>query len=630
MGRCTALLATVALLGCGSTASETLPQSAPSAQASAGPSTDATADAGADSLSAPATCAASQHAKVFLSPRTPAPGEPVRAIAVAGKPLQGEVTLEDDSGAVLARSAVRRGAPPSFWVTRHDAAAGRRVHAHFRAPGVHVCASADVNDTPPKRATGGWASVWPVERAWDGHMENLYSAWIEHLFDAPDDEQPVWKVLSVALRDRSRNLLFNHLGFTEDTDKAPNIEPDCADLPYTLRAYFSFKLGLPFGYSRCTRGTSKSAPACARWSSSLTANKNNRDPVKRLGNFLRVRLANAVHSGTVRVKGEDGLGDYYPVALTSETLRPGTVFADPYGHILVVVRRIAQTPTAGGVLFAVDGQPDGTVSRRRFWRGNFLFDDDPVYGGAGFKRFRPVVVAGTRAHALSNEDIQAHASWGDFSLEQYGLGIDGFYDRIDDVLSPAPMEPKQAFVETIQALEEQVRRRVLSVDNAVAYRKRHPGFIEMPEGSEMFETTGAWEDFSTPSRDMRLLIAMHVVRTLPSRIAARPQRWKLPPGKSMSEVSQDLEALLAVETQKRKFSYTRSDGSSWELSVAEVLNRAEGLEMAYNPNDCPEKRWAAPAESPELATCSRHAPRSQTSRMTAHRDWFRTRTRPPR
>ncbi len=31
-------------------------------------------------------------------------------------------------------------------------------------------------------------------------------------------------------------------------------------------------------------------------------------------------------------------------------------------------------------LLAVDGQPDGTVARKRFWRGNFLFAQDPALG----------------------------------------------------------------------------------------------------------------------------------------------------------------------------------------------------------------------------------------------------------
>ena len=40
------------------------------------------------------------------------------------------------------------------------------------------------------------------------------------------------------------------------------IRPDCADLPYFLRAYFAFKMGLPFGYSKCTRGGGGEPPKC--------------------------------------------------------------------------------------------------------------------------------------------------------------------------------------------------------------------------------------------------------------------------------------------------------------------------------------------------------------------------------
>ncbi len=66
------------------------------------------------------------------------------------------------------------------------------------------------------------------------------------------------------LRDRSRNLLFNHLGLKED-EKKLLIRPDCADLPYFLRAYFAFKMGLPYGYSKCTRGGGGQAPRCTQW-----------------------------------------------------------------------------------------------------------------------------------------------------------------------------------------------------------------------------------------------------------------------------------------------------------------------------------------------------------------------------
>ena len=66
------------------------------------------------------------------------------------------------------------------------------------------------------------------------------------------------------LRDPSRNVLFNHLGLRED-QKGLVIRPDCADVPYFLRAYFAFKMGLPFGYAKCTRGDGGQPPRCPQW-----------------------------------------------------------------------------------------------------------------------------------------------------------------------------------------------------------------------------------------------------------------------------------------------------------------------------------------------------------------------------
>src|SRR4029077_12291730 len=116
---------------------------------------------------------------------------------------------------------------------------------------------------------------------------------------------------------------------------------------------------------------------------------------------------------------------------------------------------------------AVDGQPDGTVSRRRFWRGNFLFALDPALGSPGWKRFPPVV-AGPRgsARALGNAEITASPDYGDLSQAQYDAGVEGFYDAMDDALSPAPLDPARALRESLAALEEQVKGRVLSVGNA--------------------------------------------------------------------------------------------------------------------------------------------------------------------
>ena len=50
----------------------------------------------------------------------------------------------------------------------------------------------------------------------------------------------------------------------------------------------------------------------------------------------------------------------------------------------------------------------------------------------------------------------------------------------------------------------------------------------MPDGPAIFATTGAWEDFATPARDFRLLIAIDVVRGYPDRVARRPDRYAMP------------------------------------------------------------------------------------------------------
>jgi hypothetical protein len=347
--------------------------------------------------------------------------------------------------------------------------------------------------------------------------------------------------------------------------------------------------------------------------------------------YLRTTVANGVHSGSGRTAANDNNTDYYPVPLKQATLRPGTVYADPYGHILVLVKRIPQQGDAAGVFLAVDGQPDGTVARKRFWRGNFLFARDPSLGGPGFKHFRPIVADknGT-LRRLTNAEIAKNSQYGDFSMEQSELDADAFYDRMDDVMSPEPLNPLRAMKEAVSALEEQVKARVTSVENGRKYQDGGGAEVSMPNGASIFETTGAWEDFATPSRDLRLLIAIDVVRKFPERVARRPERYAMPAGKTVAEVKTELQQVLGTELAARKFSYVRSDGSQWPLALKDVIDRTTALEMAYNVNDCVELRWGAQSKSDEASTCKRHAPDAQRTKMAQYRPWFHERRRPPR
>jgi len=630
------------------------------------------------------SCADAAELAVLPSPIAPWKGAPLRVVFAAEKPLEGDFSLVAPDGSIAAKSGERHGGPPYFWFAEVAKPAAGTWHATLARAGAPAECSTitreiTVADREPPRLRATEGSLWPLRNTWNRETENLYSAWIEKLFDAPLDAAPSWKALHEVLRDPSRNVLFNHLGLREDS-MGLIIRPDCADLPYFLRGYFAFKMGLPFGYSKCSRGGAGEPPKCYAWwniqnlepeevrpsppdpkvasaAGAVTGSaapfemfrqqpaapepsappaKPRAPALKSLGlaagfgRYLSSIVADAVHSGSGRTAANDNNTDYYPVPLNQETLRPGTVYADPYGHLLVLARRVSQTGDAAGVFLAVDAQPDGTVARKRFWRGNFLFAQDPALGGPGFKRFRPIARDKNGAlRRLTNAEIAKDPQYGDFSLDQSHLGVEDFYDRMDDVMSPAPLDPLRAMKEAITSLEEQVNARVTSVENGRKFQASGRD-ADMPDGASIFETSGAWEDFATPSRDLRLLIALDVVRTFPDRVARRPERYAMPTGKSVADVKAELESVLASELAVRKFSYPRSDGSAWTLTLKDMLDRAQDLEMAYNVNDCVELRWGASEKSTEAATCRRHASGAQRSKMTQYRAWFHERRRPPR
>jgi hypothetical protein len=603
---------------------------------------------------------------LLSSPIAPWKGAPLRVIFAAEKPLAGELALIGPDGKIAAQSTDMQGGPPYFWSAEIAAPKAGKWQVKLTREGAAPDCQEVIRDIVVKRkqlrGPGGSKGVWPIRGQWNRSTENLYSAWIEKLFDAPLNEELSWKSMDEVLHDESRNVLFNYLGLREDK-KGIVFQPDCADVPYFLRAYFAFKMGLPFGYAKCTRGDGGVPPTCSQWWNIL-----NEEPppaveaggggmvepagffgtlapavrrwvptrpkglVRGFNYYLATTVANAVQSGNGRTADDDNNTDYYPVPLTQDTLRPGTIYADPYGHVLVLVKRVPQTEEGAGVFLAIDGQPDGTVARKRFWRGNFLFAQDPTLGSPGFKRFRPIVQEknGT-LRRLTNAEIAKDPDYGDFSLEQSKLGVEDFYDRMDDVMSPAPLDPMQAMKEAITSLQEQVNARVTSVENGRLYLAGGGKTVDMPDGASIFETTGAWEDFATPSRDLRLLIAIDVVRNFADRAARRPERYAMPEGKTVAEVKAELEALLDSELAARKFSYTRSDGSSWTLTLNDLLVRIGDLEMAYNINDCVEVRWGALEGSEEASTCKRHAPAAQRHKMASdYRAWFSERHRPPR
>jgi len=567
-------------------------------------------------------CTAGAHARVWNSPLRPVAEADLRFLAVATDGPPDALLLVADRGEPLELAGSLRGGPPwSLAAGLPEAAVGDyRVEAR-RDGQVIACSSVSVAPS----ATAHTAAV-PRPGNWDETAEAFYSAWVERLFDAPPDAAVSFPSLEPVLRDSDHNFLYNYLGMNEDRNLPAT--PDCADLPYTLRAYFAWKVGLPVQFRPCSRGSAQAPPRCGAPLVKTDFLRGLPPPSAFAG--LQAQMADTVHSGTARGALEDAATDLYPVELSRQALRPGTVFADPYGHVLVLAQWVPQTPQRPGMLLAVDAQPDNSVTRKRFWEGTFLFADLPS-AGPGFKAFRPLSRSAAGSfRAANNAELDGDSGHAGYSEEQSGMAPEDFYARMGKLINPSGLEPRQAYDATLDALVEQLETRVTSVANGDAYFRKNPAAtIAMPEGAAIFETIGPWEDFSTPSRDLRLIIAMNVLAGLPQQIVRHPELFLLN-DQSPETARTELARLHASRIRERSIHYLRSDGSSWEISVAEILARKPAFELAYNPNDCPEHRWGADPGSEEYRSCRRHAPAAQRARMERYRDWFRTAQRPPR
>jgi len=583
-------------------------------------------------------CQDSLDVAIFSSPRRANTKQPLSIIITSEHDFPDAiVAVRRPDGVIEELPAWRSSGEPYGWVVQiHSPQPGRWRAVLATGNTIHACQSVRVGRWAGRapRVTPEEDPVWDSRLRWERDTENLFSIWVEHLFDVPIEEEPTWRPLHVVLRQPERNFLHNHWNLKEDTAKGLHLKPDCADFPYFLRGYFAWKWRLPFGFRPCRRGTQTRAPTCGdMYTNLMPASTEWR--VSSFQHFIRRECGGRVHSSSGRTVPEAEKSDYYPVELTRRSLRPGTIFADPYGHILVVAKWVPQTKTTPGILFAVDAQPDATVGRRRFWRGSFLFPEQDAVQGAGFKRFRPVYRRrrgdDLSVRAYSNKWIMKSNNYGDFSTEQWENGPTHFYERMDELINPTPMRPMVFFRAALDALTEQVRRRVKSVDAGEQWKVKHPNRImEMPDGTAIFQTSGPWEDFATPSRDLRLLIAIQTVVDYPNRVVRAPSRFVLPAGEAPSTARDRLTGELMAEARKRTFSYTRSDGTQHTLTVADIIERRAAMEMAYNPNDCPEIRWGAPVDSPEFATCVARRPEEHTEKMASYRTWFQRRRRPIR
>ena len=462
---------------------------------------------------------------ILVLPKNPGPGETFRILVTGGENIRKAKIIVDGPSGSQKSIKSKSGEEMPYW--RIDDFTGSPAGKYKATLIIDKKEADDLEfEISEREVTSSPGVVWKTLRGWDSGKEAIYTAWINSLFqDCSEDDS--WSALHEVTRNQNKNFLYNYLSLGEDDPNGKNMlimEPDCADNPFFLRAYFAWKLGLPFGYHECDRGSLVKNPKTGRWiTNEISSSKT--QPVLAFNAFLR-RVADGVHSGTARTGLDDENSDYYPVSLERGALQPGTVYADPYGHTLILVRWIPQTKDHPGLLLALDAQPDGTVGIKRFWKGNFLFNTSGVIGEPGFKAFRPIFMNKGVLSLMQNKALTASAGFNPFSLQQRKMKSDLFYNNMERLINLKPLDPDIALLDQIMALHEQLKVRVTSVANGEAYFKSHPGaVIPMPSSAAgIFQAGGQWEDFSTPNRDLRLLIAMDAVLDFPDRVVRHHQR----------------------------------------------------------------------------------------------------------
>ncbi|HNK45189.1 MAG TPA: hypothetical protein PKL17_10420 [Pseudomonadota bacterium] len=242
--------------------------------------------------------------------------------------------------------------------------------AHARTgPGAKTPPAADPAPTIAKvdRPT---EQVWSGQNSWTAEREAQYSAFISAL--GTNIAQNRCRTLAACLNDPAVNPLPESFG------RPLHFRADCADVPYILRAYFSYVHDLPFRFTKEMVGTGRDARYY-----------RNAQPkgVRTFRDFETPRklfehLSSAVHSGFFRSTHTVEESDFYQTQISRLAIRPGTMFYDPNGHVLVVYGL-----RPDGSVMTFDGHPDGFLTHGVLSERNQRGGESQ---GGGFKNFRPL------------------------------------------------------------------------------------------------------------------------------------------------------------------------------------------------------------------------------------------------
>lgn len=422
--------------------------------------------------------------------------------------------------------------------------------------------------------------VWEVtNQKWDATADKEFSAWVEKLGTARAAGLCI--KLADCLRSTKANTLF------DSRDSRLSVFADCADLPMVLRAYFAYKTKRPFSMAKVS-GSQYSAGnkvKCEAKGSGLVCQELNQTSYSTLPKLLTA-VVNTIQSGYYRTSADSDGTDTFPIDINRSFVKPGTVFYDPNGHVLVVYK-----VETNGLIRMIDSHPDNSLTTA-------LFGDKFARGaasqGGGFRNWRPYQLVGTQVVRAKNSEI---VNLGFNPKAQYKPNKDypagNYHKWVREQLSQGlKIQPVSEFGEKLNQLCVDFQDRVVSVQKAIdtkIHLKPHPS--QLP--SNIYGTDGEWESYSTPSRDARLKASVRELNQFLKDSLSKvdlpnhPYDWS---GNSQELLEQyQLSWKKAINTPTCQLSYVNSQGTSTPLSLKEAVGRL--YDLSFDPYHCIELRW---------------------------------------
>ncbi len=390
-----------------------------------------------------------------------------------------------------------------------------------------------------------------------------------------------------------KSAIANPLYFKMNPNRLDDVFTDCADLPYILRAYFSWMNDLPFSYATeleeaKTRSSKSSDIRYSPFGNIVTSKRT----IRTGNNINKIfqELTDTISSATFRTNASmydsgELFRDTYPVDIDRSTILPGTVLYDANGHVAVVYE-----VTGNGKIHLIDAHPDNSLTAITYGE---KFSRTSVMLGGGFSNFRSFSVSGNIITPTKNYQIPG------YSLIQFQKGPFhykgqdySFYEYVRLKLADGVIiyNPIGEFSDFLDELCSDMKDRELAVNSAIDAgipQNSHP--IILPEN--IYGADGVWEVYATPSRDARLKASIREGKNFLTKVIIGNLYSEIKLNYNGTDLVGDLREIYLKKTNQCLIHPTKTSNLTLDTIMLNLFS------LSFDPYHSPELRWGTQIKS---------------------------------